>query len=176
MLSYPRAYVCKTYNKRQIPLSCVQTGATFLANNSQHCWMLDVGSLCTLCCILLDVVVFRCAKFETCQTFSTLQTGATLLANKSYVVGYYMLRPFAHPIAFCWMLLRVVGQSLKPVKLLAPCKRAHFCWPTSPNIVAPTMLGVVARVLAVVCKRMQQLPTMLGPAVHSVKDTTHKSL
>ena len=37
---------------------------------------------------------------------------------------------------------------------------------TTPNIVAPTMLGVVACVLAVVCKRMQQLPTMLGPAVH----------
>ena len=138
--------------------------------------MLDVGSVCTPCCILLDVVVFCCAKFETCQTFSTLQTGATLLANKSYVVGCYMLRPFAHPIAFCWMLLRVVGQSLKPVKLLAPCKRAHFCWPTSPNIVAPTMLGVVARVLAVVCKRMQQLPTMLGTAVHRGKDTIHKSL
>ena len=28
------------------------------------------------------------------------------------------------------------------------------------------MLAVVAYVLAVVCKRMQQLPTMLGPAVH----------
>ena len=38
---------------------------------------------------------------------------------------------------------------------------------TTPNIVAPTMLGVVACVLAVVCKRMQQLPTMLGPAVHT---------
>ena len=37
---------------------------------------------------------------------------------------------------------------------------------TTPNIVAPTMLGVVGCVLAVVCKRMQQLPTMLGPAVH----------
>ena len=47
---------------------------------------------------------------------------------------------------------------------------------TTPNIVAPTMLGVVACVLAVVCKRMQQLPTMLGPAVHRGKDTTHKSL
>ena len=79
-----------------------------------------------------------------------------------------MLGPFAHPVAFCWMLLRVVGQSLKPVKLLVPCKRAHYCRPTSPNIVAP--------VLAVVCKRMQQLPTMLGPAVHRGKDTTHKSL
>ena len=47
---------------------------------------------------------------------------------------------------------------------------------TTPNIVAPIMLGVVACVLAVVCKRMQQLPTMLGPAVHRGKNTTHKSL
>ena len=47
---------------------------------------------------------------------------------------------------------------------------------TTPNIVAPTILEVVACVLAVVCKRMQQLPTMLGPAVHRGKDTTHKSL
>ena len=47
---------------------------------------------------------------------------------------------------------------------------------TTPNIVAPTMLGVVASVLAVVCKRMQQLPTMLGLTVHRGKDTTHKSL
>ena len=46
----------------------------------------------------------------------------------------------------------------------------------TPNIVAPTILEVVACVLAVVCKRMQQLPTMLGPAVHCGKDTTHKSL
>ena len=46
---------------------------------------------------------------------------------------------------------------------------------TTPNIVAPTMLGVVACVLAVVCKRMQQLPTSLGPAVHRGKNTTHKS-
>ena len=27
-----------------------------------------------------------------------------------------MLRPFAHPVACCWMLLRVIAQSLKPVK------------------------------------------------------------
>ena len=46
----------------------------------------------------------------------------------------------------------------------------------TPNIVAPTMLGVGACVLAVVCKRMQQLPTSLGPAVHHGKNTTHKSL
>ena len=47
---------------------------------------------------------------------------------------------------------------------------------TTPNIVAPTMLGVVACVSAVVCKRMQQLPKSLGPAVHRGKNTTHKSL
>ena len=47
---------------------------------------------------------------------------------------------------------------------------------TTPNVVAPTLLGVVACVLAVVCKRMQQLPTSLGPAVHRGKNATHKSL
>ena len=45
---------------------------------------------------------------------------------------------------------------------------------TTPNIVAPTMLGVVLCVLAVVCKRMQQLQTSLGPAVHRGKNATRK--
>ena len=35
------------------------------------------------------------------------------------IVGCYMLCPFAHPVARCWMLLRVVAQSLKPVKLFS---------------------------------------------------------
>ena len=30
-----------------------------------------------------------------------------------------MLRPFAHPVVCCWMLLRVVAESLKPVKLFS---------------------------------------------------------
>ena len=85
LLSYPRAYVCKTYNKRQISLSYVETGVTLLVNKSQHCWMLHVGSVCTPCCILLDVVACCCAKFKTCQTFSTVQTGATLLGVVSSV-------------------------------------------------------------------------------------------
>ena len=34
-------------------------------------------------------------------------------------VGSHMLRPFAHPVACCWILLRVVAQSLKPVKLFS---------------------------------------------------------
>ena len=60
-----------------------------------------------------------------------------------------MLRPFAHPIACCWMLLGFVAQSLKPVKLftqqlptflLFRDRRsvAQQCWirlHSSPNIV-----------------------------------------
>ena len=47
---------------------------------------------------------------------------------------------------------------------------------TTPNYVGPTLLGVVALVLAVVCIRLQQLPTMLRPVVHHGMDTTHKTL
>ena len=63
-----------------------------------------------------------------------------------------MLRPFAHPVACCWMLLRVVAQSLKPVKLFGQklptfrlfCDRrsvAQQCWMrlhSSANIVGAT--------------------------------------
>ena len=37
-------------------LSSVQTDATLLANNSQHCWMLHVESIWTPCCMLLHVL------------------------------------------------------------------------------------------------------------------------
>ena len=38
------------------------------------------------------------------------------------------------------------------------------------------MLGVAASLLAVVCKQMQQLHAMLGPAVHRGKGMTYKTL
>ena len=38
------------------------------------------------------------------------------------------------------------------------------------------MLGFVASVLAVLCKRKQQVPIMLGLAVNGGKDTTQKTL
>ena len=57
------------------------------------------------------------------------------------------------------MLSTCKGRSELPTLL------AQQCWES-----------VAASVLAVVCKRMQQLPTMLGPAVHRGKDTTHKKL
>ena len=39
--------------------------------------------------------------------------------NGRNIVGRYMLRPFAHAVVCCWMLLHVAAQSLKPVKLLS---------------------------------------------------------
>ena len=68
------------------------------------------------------------------------------------IVGCYMLRPFAHPVACCWMLLRVVAQSLKPVKLFSQQlptfllfhdrrSVAQHCWillHSSSNIVGAT--------------------------------------
>ena len=47
---------------------------------------------------------------------------------------------------------------------------------TTLKIMRPTMLAVVASVMAVVCKQVHQLSTMLGLAVHHGKDTTHKTL
>ena len=63
-----------------------------------------------------------------------------------------MLRPFAHPDAFCWMLLLVIAQSLKPAKLFSQqlptfflfCDRrsvAQQCWirlHDSSNIIGST--------------------------------------
>ena len=40
-----------------------------------------------------------------------------------------MLRPFAHPVRCCWMLLCVVAQSLKPVKTQQlPTLLRQQCW------------------------------------------------
>ena len=40
----------------------MQTNATLLANNSQHCWMLHVVSVCTSFCMLLGVVGSCCVR------------------------------------------------------------------------------------------------------------------
>ena len=41
---------------------------------------------------------------------------------------------------------------------------------TTPNIVGSVMFGIIVSMLAVVCRGMQQLPTVFGPAVHRGKD------
>ena len=50
-----------------------------VANNSQHCWMLLVASVCTPCYMLLRVNGRWYTKFETGQTFSYVQTDTSTL-------------------------------------------------------------------------------------------------
>ena len=59
--------------------------------------------------------------------------------NGRNIAGCYMVRPFAHPVSCCCMLLGVAAESLKPVKLLATCK-----WTQQ----LPTMLCAFARGLS----------------------------
>ena len=164
-------------------LSPVQTDATLLANNSQHCWMLHVASVCTPCCMLLDVVACCCAKFETGQTFQPTTPNISFVPW-SPKRSKTMLDPFAQLFQHCWGHARSLRMDYRDLWVVffprctagpklagSCCFRLH----TTANTHA-TMLRVVACVLAVVCKRMQQLPTMLGPAVHRGKDTTPKSL
>ena len=73
------------------------------------------------------------------------------------IVGCYMLRPFAYPVACCRMLLRVVAQSLKLVKLFSQqlptfllfCDRrsvAKQCWMRLHSSSNTVLLGVVASI------------------------------
>ena len=55
------------------------------------------------------------------------------------IVGCYMLRSCAHHFPCCCVLLGVVAQILKPVKLLATNgrKNSRSCWPTMLRLFAP---------------------------------------
>ena len=72
---------------------------------------------------------------------SLVKTDATLSANNSQYCLMFTLPLFAHPVACGCVLLGVVAQSLKQVKL---CKRQTDA--TNPNIIGPTMLGIVESV------------------------------
>ena len=69
-------------------------GRNIVGQQPPTLWMLHVASVCTPCCMLLDVVACCCTKFETGRTFSPEQTDATLLANNSQHC-WELLRPFA---------------------------------------------------------------------------------
>ena len=47
---------------------------------TQHCWMLHGASVCTPCCMLLDVVACCCAKFENGQTFQPTTPNISFVA------------------------------------------------------------------------------------------------
>ena len=84
-------------------------GRNIVANNSQHCSMLHVASICTPRCMLLRFVGICCVKSETGQTLSYMQTDATTPNN----VGSCwptMLRPIAPGFTFlCYIFLEFVN-------------------------------------------------------------------
>ena len=144
----------------------MQTDATLLTNNSQHYWMLHVASVCTPCCMLLDVVACCCAKFETGRTFQPATP------NISFVPGSpkssaTMLDLFAQLFQHCWghaRSLRMVYKDLRVVSfprctagpnIVGSCcirlQTTANTHATTPNIVGATMLGVVASVCTQPC-------------------------
>ena len=71
-----------------------------------------------------------------------------------------MLRPFAHSVACCWMLLRVVAQSIKPVNFY-PRENGR-------NIVetwALVKLRIINHKLMIEIGRYYQRPRIIGIAL-----------
>ena len=139
-------------------------GCNIVGQNSQHCWMLHVASVCTPCCMLLDVVACCRAKFETGQTFqpTTPSIFFVLLLPKRSTT---MLDPFEQLFKHCWdharSLCMVYKELMGCILPTMHCRSQH-CWellhPFAHHcqhgrnssqhcyIVGATMLGVVASV------------------------------
>ena len=75
-------------------VSLVQTDATLLANNSQHCWTLHVASICTPCCVLLGVVVQSLKLVKFLAMWKWIQQLPTML--RPFVPGYSLQEFLSH--------------------------------------------------------------------------------
>ena len=67
---------------------------------TQHCSP-STPSVCTPCCMLIDVVTCRCAKFETGQTFQPTTPNISFV-SWSPKRNATMLDPFAQLFQHCW--------------------------------------------------------------------------
>ena len=122
--------------------------ATLLNNNSQHCWMLHVASVCTPCCILLDVVA---QSLKPVKLFSQQLPTFLLFRDRRSVAQQ------------CWIRLHSSSN-------IAGATHAHYAWftktyrlyPSHDAMQLPTLLGVVASVCTPLPTRMQQLQTLLA--------------
>ena len=122
-----------------------------MTNNSQHCRMLQVASVCTPCFMLLDVVACCCAKFETCQTFQPTTLNISLFRDRRSVAQQ------------CWICLHsssnIVGATHAHYTRFT--KTYGLC-PSHDALQVPTLLRVVASICTPLPTWMQQLPTMLA--------------
>ena len=113
----------------------------------QHCWTLHVTSVCTPCCMLLDVVACCCSKFETGQTFKPTTPNISLICSD-------LFRNRRSVAQQCWIRLHSSSN-------IVGATHAHYAWftktyglyPSHNALQVPTLLGVVA----------VQLPTRTQP-------------
>ena len=107
-----------------------------LTNNSQHCWMLRVASVCTPCCMLLRVVA---QSFKPVKSFSQYLPPLLILDHRS-VAQQFWIRLHSSSNIF-W---------------------GHGLDPSHAALQVQTLLGVVASVCTPLPTRTQQLPTLLA--------------
>ena len=134
-----------------------ESWATELANISRHTklsswrdWILSlltkgeirhVQSCCFAFCQAIAYLTFSSPPASQAPSKRTQHCWPTT----PNTVGCYILCPFVHPVSCCWMLLRVVAQSLRPVKLVSQQLPTFFFFvPWSPKPTA-TMLDPFAQ-------------------------------
>ena len=105
----------------EMNLSPVQTLATLLANKMQHCWAQHVASVCTPCCVLLEVVD---------------------RPNDRNIVGRNMLRAFGHAVATCSSMI-ISNLSQQHPTCRNTSQHIATRWPNAHNMLRPTMLRYV---------------------------------
>ena len=88
------------------------------------------------------------------------------------IVGCYMLRLFAHPVACCWMLLRVVEQRLKPVKLFSQQLPTFLYFRDRRSVASATMLDPFSQLFqhcwprTLITHGLQRLMGCILPTMH----------
>ena len=97
---------------------------------TQHGWMLHFASVCTPCCVLLDVVACCCGKFETGQTFQPTRLPTFLLfrdrrsvAQQCWIRLHSSSNIFGATTLINHGLRRLMGCTLPTMRC-----RSQTCW------------------------------------------------
>ena len=124
----------------------MQTDATLSTNNSKHCWMLHVASVCTPCCMLLRVAA---QSLKPVNLFSQQLPTSLLFRDRRSVAQQ------------CWIRLHSSSN-------IVGATHAHYAWftktyglyPSHDALQVPTLFRVAAYVSTALPTRTQQLPIL----------------
>ena len=122
-------------------LGCVQTDATLLTNNSQHCWMLHVASAVACCWMLLLVVA---QSLKPVELFSQQLTTFLLFRDRRNVAQQSWIR--LHRSS------NIVGATHPHYAWFT---KTYWLYPSHDALQVPTLLGVVASVCTPLPTRTQ---------------------